>query len=106
MLTVVLAGLAACAGPGSVQRSAPAPALQLVSSTPLKLPATCDVGSSVAIEFVVLPDGETAEVRPISAPDCARAALAAWVASFRYAPPEQRTPSRIEWLVVSASRTI
>src|SRR5262245_4036181 len=62
-LTVVLAGLAACAGPGGVQRSAPAPTLQLVSSTPLKLPATCEVGGSVAIEFVVLLDGQTADVK-------------------------------------------
>jgi len=105
MLTFVLVGLAACAGSGGVQRSAPTPALQLVSSTPLMLPDRCDIESSVAIEFVVLPDGQTSDVRAVSAPECARAALTAWVASFPYTGPVQRTPSRIEWLVVTASRT-
>jgi len=104
-LTVVLVGLVACAGPGGVERGAPAPTLQLVSSTPLALPAACDIESSIAIEFVVLPDGQTSEVRPVAVPECARAALTDWVASFRYTRPAQRTPSRIECLVVSASRT-
>jgi hypothetical protein len=103
-LTAALVGLAACAGPGGVQREVPPPALKLVASTPLELPVSCIVDGPVAVEFAVLPTGRTAEIVPVSGPECARTALATWVASFRYVEPAQRTPSRIECLVVSASR--
>jgi hypothetical protein len=96
--------LAACETPQGVRREIPAPTLQLLQSKPLALPATCMVDASVAVEFAVLADGQTADIRPIAAPECARTALAEWVASFRYAPPRQRIPSRVEWLVVAASR--
>jgi hypothetical protein len=100
----LLGGLTACHTPRGAPAGLPPPALQLASSAPLQLPETCNVEGSVAVEFAVLPDGQTGDIKPIAGPECARSALAAWVSSFRYVPPSLRTPWRIEWLVVSASR--
>jgi len=38
------------------------------------------------------------------APECVRAALTAWVSSFRYLPPSADVPTGVEWLMVSARR--
>ena len=102
--TGLLLGIIGCEAQRGVRPDVPPPTLQLLSTMPLKLPATCAIEGSIAIEFAVLADGQTAEIAPIAAPECARTALVEWVASFRYAPPAQRMQSRIEWLVVAASR--
>ena len=87
------------------ERSAtPAAPLQLLRSAPLNLPATCAADSSIVVDFTVLESGQTDEIRPAGGPECLQQALTAWVASFRYAPVEGRTPHSVEWLLVEARK--
>ena len=62
-----------------------------------------DTGS-VMVEFVVRMDGRADTVKLSPAPECLRAALTAWVSSFRYLPPAADVPTGVEWMLVTARR--
>jgi hypothetical protein len=95
--------LAACAS--APRREAPPPDLQLLESAPLSLAEGCTAAGSYIVEFVVDAHGRTTNITPpLDGPACVREALAAWAASFRYAPPPAPTPACVEWLLVTASR--
>lgn len=83
---------------------APAAPLELLSSAPLQLGAGCMGSSSVAIDFVIDASGSTSDIAVPDAPVCLQQALRAWVASFKYAPLPADTPSRIEWVLVTAPK--
>ncbi len=78
--------------------------LELIGSTPLRVPDGCAVAGSVIVEFTVDAQGRTTDIRPASAPACLRQALTAWVGSFRYSPPGTQTRTSVEWLLVEAKR--
>jgi|SRR5690606_18016506 len=99
-LAAILAG---CSSAPSRIPEPPTP-LQLLSSADLEIDASCEVDGAVLIEYTVLASGETANIELSSAPDCARTALADWVASYRYVPPTRDVSARFEWILVSASR--
>lgn len=95
--------LAACgSAPPRVQ--APAPELQLLDAAPLMIADGCVPSGSYIVNFTVDRQGRTTDIAPPDAPACVREALAAWAASFRYAPPATRTPASVEWLLVTGSR--
>jgi hypothetical protein len=102
-LLALIAVLAGCKVTPPAPQPAP-PSLQLVASEPLVLGPGCEVSGSVFVEFTVRTDGSTDALKLPSAPACVREALAAWVSSFRYAPPAGEVPTGIEWLLVSARR--
>ena len=81
-----------------------APSLQLMESQPLVLAPGCDASGSVMVEFIVRMDGSPDSLQVSPAPECVRAALTAWVSSFRYLPPSADVPTGVEWLMVSARR--
>ena len=95
---------AACEAPPAPRSEPGPPKLQLISSAPLSLPETCEAPGSAAVEFSVLPDGRTTDIRPAAASPCLSEALRAWVAAFRYQPVTGLTQSRIEWLLVTGAR--
>ena len=73
---------------------APAPATQLLDAARFDLPADCAVtaGRTYRMSYTVGVDGRTGSLGAITPPDapaCLQAALASWVASFRYAPVAQ-----------------
>jgi hypothetical protein len=80
------------------------PSLQLMESQPLVLAPGCEASASVMVEFIVRMDGRTDSLQLSRAPECVRAALTAWVSSFRYLPPAADVPSGVEWVLVSARR--
>jgi hypothetical protein len=80
------------------------PSLQLVAAQPLVLAPDCEASGSVMVEFIVRLDGSTDSLKLSPAPECVRAALTAWVSSFRYLPPASDVPTGVEWLLVSARR--
>ena len=87
--------------------SAPlAPELELLSSAPLELPATCRVagGSVYRAEFTVAADGTVSGIWTTGAAECARQAVAGWVATFRYRPPRRDVPAVLDWMPVVAAR--
>lgn len=84
--------------------TAPPATLQLIRAAPLSLPATCVADTSIVVDFTVLESGQTDEIRPAGGPECLQQALTAWVASFRYAPVNARTPHSVEWLLVEARK--
>ena len=81
-----------------------APEPQLMESQPLVLAPGCEATGSVVVQFIVRMDGSTDALRLSSAPECVRAALTAWVSSFRYLPPAADIPTGVEWMLVSAHR--
>ncbi len=97
---IALSLLAGC------QLTPPAPqaTLQLMESEPLVLAAGCAASGSVFVQFTVRMDGTTDAVNTSEAPPCVRAALTAWVSSFRYLPPTAEIPTGVEWMLVSARR--
>jgi hypothetical protein len=97
--------LTGCRTAPPVQSSAlPAPELQLLEAQPLALAEGCEASGSYFVEFTVLSDGSTGNVRAPSGPPCVQQALTAWVGTFRYAPPGQQTPAGVEWMVVTGRR--
>jgi hypothetical protein len=97
-------GLSGCQTAPTASHEAPSPALQLIESQPLRLAEDCQANGSYFVEFTVLNDGRTGRVHAPAAPACVQQALAAWVESFRYAPPKSETVSGVEWMLVSAKR--
>lgn len=94
--------LAACA---HAPRETPvAPDLQLLESAPLMLADGCRTSGSFIIAFTVDMQGRTTDIAPPEAPPCVREALAAWAASFRFAPRTSPAAGSIEWLLVTAPK--
>jgi hypothetical protein len=75
-----------------------------MESQSLVLPDACRAVGSVTVDFTVLRNGETDNIRPAAAPECVRQALTAWVSSFRYAPVSVATTATVEWLLVEARK--
>jgi hypothetical protein len=104
--------LSACAvmalhGCSTTPVSAPvpvAPSLTLLDARPLVLADDCEPNGSYFVEFKVLSNGSTGDVRPPAGPACVQQALTAWVSSFRYAPPAVETTAGVEWLMVAAKK--
>jgi len=109
--TAVLA-LAVAVGCQSIVRPAQAPqppATQLLNAARLDLPNDCAVlsGRSYRMTYTVGLDGRTSNLGAITPPDaplCLQVALAAWVASFRYAPVAQTESLTADWMLVTARR--
>jgi hypothetical protein len=80
------------------------PELQLIDAQPLALMEGCTVSGSLFVEFTVLTTGRTNDLKLPPVPPCVRAALTAWVGSFRYAPPASDTRSAVEWMLVTARK--
>lgn len=95
--------LAACQSVPERSVAPPAP-LQLIRSAPLALPAACAATTSIVVDFTVLESGQTDEIRPAGGPECLQQALTAWVATFQYAPVQDRTRHSVEWLLVEAKK--
>lgn len=88
-----------------VGSSAPqVPDLKLLQAQPLMMAEDCEASGSYFVEFTVLSDGRTGNIQAPSGPACIQQALTAWVSTFRYAPPGQRTPAGLEWMMVTADR--
>lgn len=100
LLVVTVAALLAACQTSPVRPVPPTP--QLLSSAPLELPADCRAGSSFVVKFAIAANGATSNIQPSPGAECVQAALAAWVASFRYAPQAAEIPMAIEWLMVEA----
>jgi hypothetical protein len=101
---VALLALSGCKTAPTVESGLPPPPLRLIDSQPLVLAADCDASGSFVVEFKVLPNGRTDQIRAPAAPACVQQAMSAWVGSFRYAPPPTGTTASIEWMLVSARR--
>ena len=104
-----LALLAGCQTPPSSAPAAPAPAIQLLDAARLHLPADCTVtvGRTYRMSYTVGLDGRTGSLGAITPPDapaCLQAALASWVATFRYAPVNHAESLTTDWMLVTASR--
>lgn len=100
---VLSAALTVTACQTTAPRAVP-PALQLVNSQSLELPDACQATGSVIVDFTVLRNGDTGNIRPAAAPECVQQALTAWVASFKYAPVTGDTSTSVEWLLVQARK--
>jgi hypothetical protein len=83
---------------------APPPSLRLMQSQPLAIAADCNASGSFFVEFTVLSDGSTGDIRAAQGPACVQQALSAWVSSFRYLPPGRETSAGLEWMMVTASK--
>lgn len=82
----------------------PASNLRLLESAALQLAADCHVEGMVHVGYTVMKNGRTRAIEISPAPQCARDALAAWVASYRYAPPTAEIATQFEWMLVSGRR--
>lgn len=80
------------------------PTLRILQSEPLKLADNCEASGSYFVEFTVLSDGRTDDIKADSSPACLQQALTAWVSSFRYEAPGQQIPSGVEWMMVTARK--
>lgn len=101
-VAVLATQLAGCQLPPT--RPSHAAPLQLIGSAALDVPESCETTGSVVVDFVVLENGATGDIRPAAASECLQQALTAWVASFRYAPVGERTQASVEWLLVEAKK--
>ena len=101
---IAFGALIASSGCRTVPEQPLPPAPRLLTSAPLQLPDGCEAKGSYLVHFAVHPDGGTADIQPPAAAACVQTALAAWVASFRYAPQAGATPMAIEWLMVEAKK--
>lgn len=106
-ILVILAGAIALTGCQTAPMGSsapPAPELQLLEARPLTVAEGCEANGSYFIEFTVLSDGRTGNIEPPAGPACVQEALTAWVSTFRYAPPGQRMPASVEWMMVTGRR--
>jgi hypothetical protein len=88
---------------------APEPPARLLEAGRLDVPANCAVtsGRTYRMSYTVGLDGRTGSLGAITPPDapaCLQAALAAWVASLRYAPVAQAESVTADWMLVTAPR--
>ncbi|GFE79354.1 hypothetical protein GCM10011487_13540 [Steroidobacter agaridevorans] len=101
----LLAGAIALSGCQTTPTSAPSkPRLRILQSEPLKVADNCDASGSYFVEFTVMSDGRTDDIKASAGPACIQEALTAWVSSFRYEAPGQEIPSGVEWLMVTAQK--
>jgi len=100
---IVATALAGCA---TTTPSVPVTPLELVDLGPVVLPANCEPGRGVVYRtaFVVQPDGSVAQIAAESGTGCVQQALQDWVATFRYRPVAEATPTVIDWIAVTARR--
>jgi hypothetical protein len=103
-LTVLLAALTVTACQTTPPLHPAPSSLQLMESQSLVLPDACRPAGSVTVDFTVLRNGATDNIRPAAAPECVQQALTAWVSSFRYAPVSVATTATVEWLLVEARK--
>jgi hypothetical protein len=96
----------AFAGCASTTPSVPVAPLELVDLAPVVLPLDCEPRRGVVYRtaFVVQPDGSVAQVAAQSGTGCVQQALQDWVATFRYRPVAEPTPTVIDWIAVTARR--
>lgn len=85
---------------------APVPALQLLGSAELQLPAECAVvdGAVYRTLFDVQPDGRVTAATSAGDDGCVQQALRTWVSTFSYAPLQATTPVAFDWMIVTAAR--
>ena len=101
--------VAACQSTTERTTPAPVPPVQLLDATRFDLPGNCSVtaGRTYRMSYTVGLDGRTGSLGAITPPDapaCLQAALAAWVGSFKYAPPDAPQPVTTDWMLVTARR--
>lgn len=96
---VVLSGCQTAPSKGSSKGT-----FRILQSEPLKLPDNCEASGSHFVEFTVLSDGRTDDIKAASGPACLQQALTAWVSSFRYEAPGQDVTSGVEWMMVTAPK--
>jgi hypothetical protein len=102
---VLLAGAIALSGCQTTPTKGPSKGtIRILQSEPLKVPDGCEASGSYFVEFTVLSDGRTDDIKPSSGPACIQQALTAWVSSFRYEAPGQAVPSGVEWMMVTAPK--
>ena len=87
----------------------PAPPVNLLEAGHFDLPGECPVtpGRVYRMSYTVSPDGRTGSLGAITPPDapaCLQAALASWVATFRYAPVTRTETVISDWMLVTARR--
>jgi len=87
----------------------PSPTPRLLDAGRLDLPTGCTVtaGRTYRMSYTVGLDGRTGSlgaITPTDAPACLQAALASWVATFRYAPVAQAESVTADWMLVTARR--
>lgn len=101
----LVAGAIVLSGCQTAPTQGPAkPTLRILQSEPLKLADNCEASGSYFVEFTVLSDGRTDDIKADSGPACLQQALTAWVSSFRYEAPGQEIPSGVEWMMVAARK--
>ena len=104
-LAALFVGAIALGGCQTAPTVAPsAPELQLLEARPLTVAEDCEASGSYFVEFTVLSDGRTGDIQAPPGPACMQQALTAWVSTFRYAPPGQKMPAGVEWLMVTGRR--
>ena len=96
---IVLSGCQTTPGKGPSKGT-----IRILQSEPLKVPDNCEASGSYFVEFTVMSDGRTDDIKASSGPACIQEALAAWVSSFRYEAPGQEIPSGVEWMMVTAQK--
>jgi len=100
---IVATALAGCA---TTRPGVPDAPLELVALAPVVLPPDCEPGRGVVYRtaFVVQPDGSVTQITAQSGTGCVQQALQDWVATFRYRPVAEATPTVIDWIAVTARR--
>jgi hypothetical protein len=85
----------------------PVPALQLLDTGPLEIPRGCEpaTGAVYRTSFVVQPDGSVADAASESGDGCVQSTLRQWVSTFEYQPTSGPTPTVVDWMCVTASRS-
>jgi|SRR5688572_2401434 len=111
-LAMVGGALMLAAGCQTIETPTP-PALEpparLLDAGRLELSTECVVtsGRTYRMSYTVGIDGRTGSLGAITPPDapaCLQAALASWVATFRYAPVAQSETVTSDWMLVTARR--
>ncbi len=106
LITMALVVATALAGCATTAPSVPGAPLELVDLAPVVLPPGCEPGRGVVYRtaFVVQPDGSVTQIAAQSGTGCVQQALQDWVATFRYRPVAESTPTVIDWIAVTARR--
>ena len=105
----VLMLLAGCQSMVRPAAPAPEPPARLLDAGRLELPTDCVAtsGRTYRMSYTVGIDGRTGSLGAITPPDapaCLQAALASWVATFRYAPVAEAEPVTADWMLVTGRR--
>ena len=80
----LVAGAIALSGCQTTPTTAPSKGtIRILQSEPLQVPDDCQASGSYFVEFTVMSDGRTDDIKASSGPPCIQLALAAWVSSFR-----------------------